>query len=130
MASLRAQVVTIGLALALALAGCGARTDFLDPGRWQSTDADLPGDDAPPADGALDADPDADPEPADVGHCTFAGKELLCEPGQSCHANYLVGPSPFICSFSGDPAVPCGLISCGEGCACQYGAKSTCSCVE
>jgi hypothetical protein len=119
--------LTVVVALLL-LTGCGARTDVLDPWLWQDGGTPLP-------DSVVEAGPDADedapPDPANVGRCVFgAGKEILCEPGQTCMTNYLVGPSPFICQRTLDPSVPCGLISCGDACWCENASTSTCRCQE
>lgn len=82
--------------------------------------------DAPSAPEVAD---ETDPtEPPTLGACTFEDQSLLCLPGDVCYANFVVGPSPFICGLSGDPSTPCGLIGCGAGCVCADASISTCRC--
>jgi hypothetical protein len=131
--SLRALALT---SCFLLLGGCGVRTELLEP--WQPNA--LPGDDgggdaSPPVES-----PDADDaiaiateetdagEQLQLGTCAFGDQSIVCVPGDVCHANFVVGPSPFICGPSGDPSTPCGLIACGAGCACADAASSTCRC--
>lgn len=123
--SSRALVLTSGVLL---LDGCGVRTELLEP--WQPASAT-------PADGDLEASPPADSdESAEVdvverpqlGSCAFEDQSILCVPGDVCRANFVVGPSPFICGPSADPSTPCGLIACGAGCACADATNSACRC--
>jgi hypothetical protein len=127
--SLRALVLTSGLLL---LDGCGVRTELLDPGLPPALPTDDGGVDTyTPVDRA-ESDAEADETDAverpPLGTCSFDDQSLLCLPGDVCHANFVVGPSPFICGPSGDPSTPCGLIGCGAGCACVDATSSACRC--
>ncbi len=117
------------LASAALFGACGVRTELLDPGLVASAPTGDANDEVspPPADALGDEEADV-VEPPQLGTCSFGDQSLLCLPGNVCHANFVVGPSPFICGPSGDPAAPCGLIGCGEGCACVDATNSVCGC--
>lgn len=129
-----AYALVLALATAAAsLGGCGVRTELLDPWTGAASPADdagsetvVPVEDHPDT-GATSEEADVAERPQ-LGACTFDDLSIACLPGDVCHANYVVGPTPFICGPSGDPSTPCGLIACGAACACADATSSTCRC--
>jgi hypothetical protein len=103
---------TTGLVLfAVLISGCGARTPL-------SVGSD---------DAALDGS-DADDPASQTGRCVFDRSTYPCAPGRVCMANYFVGASPVTCAPYHGGVAPCGLVFCGDQCACSDVERSTCLC--